>query len=235
MNAVFVTGTDTEVGKTVVCGLLARYLLERNSRVVTQKWIQTGSPAFSTDIASHLRSMKKTKKDVQPRLSDMAPYTFRFPASAHLAAKLEQKRISPAKIKKSFTRLTKDFDLVIVEALGGVLVPYNKKKLVVDIAEELKLPAIIVAKNTLGAINHTLLTIEALKQRNMKILGIIFNEQAKKEDQVILKDNPKIIKSLTGENILGMLPWQKDSELLYKAFRPIGKKLFDKICGETGK
>ena len=225
MKAVFVTGTDTEVGKTVVCGLLARHLLDKGCNAVTQKWIQTGSRGFPEDIGVHLKLMGKTKADIKKYLSYIAPYMFRLPASAHLAAASQEKSISAAKIKNCFKKLAEDFDFVVVEGIGGALVPFNKKRLVIDIAVELGLPVIIVAKNKLGAINHTLLTIEAVRARGLKILGIIFNGQAVKEDKTVLEDNPKIIKALAGERILGNLPWSKDKDLLYRAFAPIVNKL----------
>jgi len=224
LNAVFITGTDTGVGKTVIAGLLGRYLLDKGLSVITQKWIQTGD--WPADIEVHLELMGRTRKDIIKYLPYMVPYRFEFAASAHLAARLENKRINPAKIKNSFRLLAKEFDFVIVEGLGGALVPYNGKRLLIDIAKELGLTVVIVVNNRLGAINHTLLTVEAIKSRAMKIAGIVFNSRQRKEDKIILEDNPRIIKALTGETIAGILPWSKNRESLHKAFVPIG----DRIC-----
>jgi len=235
VNSVLITGTDTAVGKTVVCGLLGRYLLEKGRNPVTQKWIQTGSRGFPSDIAVHLKLMGKKKSDVEKYLPHITPYTFTLAASAHLAASCENKKISERKIKYSFRMLKKHFDFVIVEAIGGALVPFNKSKFVIDIAKDLNLPVIIVAKNKLGAINHTLLTIEAIKARQLKILGIIFNDSPKRENMVILQDNPKIIKTISGKMILGNLPWLKNQNLLYKAFLPIGDAILTQLTGKTPK
>ena len=229
MGGVFVTGTDTEVGKTVVCGLLARYLEEKGHRVITQKWIQTGSPGFPIDIASHLKLMHKSKKQMQDYLPLMVPYNFAFPASAHLAAALEKKKISAAKIRGSFQKLSNEFDFVIVEGIGGALVPYNKKKVVIDIAAKLDLPVVIVAKNKLGVINHTLLTIEAAGKRRMTIAGIIFTGSNKQDDKIILEDNRQIIKALGRVRILGQLPWKKNIAELQNDFVPIGNKLLRQL------
>jgi len=227
MNAVFVTGTDTEVGKTVVCGLLGRFLLDAGCNAVTQKWIQTGCNGFPADIDVHLELMGKSRQDLKDFLPDVCPYRFSFPASGHLAAELEGKTIEPAKIKDSFCKLRKNFDFIIAEGIGGVLVPFDRQSLVIDIAKELELPVVIVAANKLGAINHTLLTIEAVKARGLKILGIIFNSRCEKEktDEIILADNLRIIGTLSGEEILGRLPWSEDLSLLHKAFVPIGEKI----------
>ena len=225
MRAFFVTGTDTGTGKSVISGLLARYLLGKGYRVITQKWIQTGSKNFSKDVELHLKLMKRKKRHIKKYLSYVSPYTFKFASSPHLAAALEKKRISADKIKKSFRFLSDKFDFVIVEGVGGALVPFSNKKLVIDIAKELGLAVLVVAGNRLGAINHTLLTLEAIKKRNMKTIGIIFNNQPRKTGDVILKNNPRIIEKLTGETILGVLPRMKNKEQLYKKFTPIGKKI----------
>jgi len=207
MRAVFITGTDTGVGKTTVTGLLGRFLLDNGHRAITQKWIQTGSDKFPEDIVRQ-------------------PYTFKFPASPHLAARLERKTISKARIKKSFLFLKDRFDFVIVEGIGGALVPFNGKDLVIDIAKELDMPVLLVVANKLGCINHTLLTIEAIKRRGMKIVGIIFNNnQSAETENIISKDNPRIIKKLTGEKILGVLPYSKNEAKLYQSFVPIAKKV----------
>lgn len=201
MKAIFVTGTDTGVGKTVVTGLLARSLLDEGLNVITQKWIQTGSKGFPEDIDTHLKLMGKKKSDIKKYLSFVCPYNFRFASSPHLAARLEKRRINKEKIKKSFKFLQKTHDFVIVEGIGGALVPYNRKRLVIDIAKELNLPVLIVAENRLGAINHVLLTVEAVKNRGMDIIGIIFNARHKRTDKKILQDNIRIIKRLISRNI----------------------------------
>lgn len=207
MNALFVTGTDTGVGKSIVTGLLGRYLLDKGHSVITQKWIETGSKNFSQDIDLHLEIMGKKRRQIKDYLSYVSPYNFRFASSPHLAARLKRKRICIDRIKKSFNFLQNKFDYVIVEGTGGALVPINERRLVIDIAKELRLPVLIVAGNRLGAINHTLLTVEAIRKRHMRIIGIIFNNTCKDTDRLILRDNVRIVKRLTRERILGVIPW----------------------------
>jgi dethiobiotin synthetase len=227
-NAIFVTGTDTGVGKTVVTGLLARLLKEKGYRVITQKWVQTGSSGFSADIDAHLAIMGANRNHIKKYLPHVSPYMFKEPCSPHFASKIGGKKISAEKIKRSFEVLSREFDFVIVEGVGGALVPFNGKRLVIDIAKELALPVVVVAGNKLGGINHTLLTIEALKNRKMKLSGVIFNN-AKGEDKKILVDNPRIIQSLSREKLLGVLPWIQGCDRLYKKFIPIGQRLLKVI------
>jgi len=225
MKGIFITGTDTGVGKTVVTGLLARYILDRGCSVITQKWIQTGSKGFPADIDMHLSLMGKRRKDIKEYAPYVCSYNLRSPSSPHLAAGLERKRIDLKRIKEGYRFLSKRFDFIIVEGVGGALVPYSSKGLVIEVAGELKLPALIVADNRLGAINHTVLTVEALRKRDMDITGVVFNNISKIRDSVILKNNPDIIRALTGENILGVLPHFNDKNKLHKAFEPIGKRI----------
>jgi len=228
MKAIFITGTDTGVGKSVVAGLLARYARERGWGVITQKWIQTGSRNFSQDIRLHLKIMQRSKADINDYLDSVCPYTFKAPLSPHKASQLENKRINPERIKESFRLLSRAFDLVIVEGIGGALVPYNTRNLVIDIARDLNLAVLLVAQNKLGAINHTFLTIEALGARKLEILGIVFNN-APKQDRIILQDNPRIIQQLTRQKIFGVLPWRRDYSTLYKNFMPIGRKILRQL------
>ncbi|MEK6732673.1 MAG: dethiobiotin synthase [Candidatus Omnitrophota bacterium] len=225
MKGVFVTGTDTGVGKTIVTGLLARYLLENGSNVITQKWVQTGCSDFtSTDVRLHLKIMGRGKKDIKDYLNHVLPYMFKTAGSPHLASSIENKRIYPDKIIKSFRILSGSFDFVIAEGTGGVLTPFNKKRLLIDIVKKLDLAVLIVAQNKLGAINHTLLTIEALRRRCIKILGIVFNNP-KSGNKIVLRDNPLIIKALSHEKVLGVLSRNNRLDNLYQEFIPIGKRI----------
>ena len=229
MSGIFVTGTDTGVGKTIITGLLAKFLDDKGYKVITQKWVETGSVGFSKDVSFHLKLLGKRKQELKSHFSDISPYTFKFASSPHLASSLEKRKISIERIKKSFKSLEKAFDFVVVEGVGGALVPLNKKKLVIDVAKELNLSVLIVVGNKLGAINHTLLTIEALKARKMKIAGIVFNNLKDKENNMILKDNPKIIEAISGQKISGSLPWTKDKNIRHESFKKIGKKILSNL------
>ena len=231
VKAVFVAGTDTGAGKTVVTGLLSRYLIKKGYRAVTQKWVQTGSAKFSHDIDTHLRLMKRRRKDFNGYLSFMSPYIFDLASSPHLAARLEKGKIDINKIRKYMASLSKNFDIVIIEGTGGLLVPLNKKILLIDVIRRFRLPALLVVENKLGAINHALLSIEALIRRGIKIIGLIFNNtsEAKDRESLILKDNPLIVKALTDVRILGALPFTRNIDFLYRRFTPIGDKIMARL------
>ena len=228
-RSIFVTGTGTGVGKTVVTGLLARFLSETGLSTVTQKWVQTGSRGFSEDIAVHLRLMGKSEKDFEAYLPHMAPYTFGFPSSPHLAARLENRAIDTKKILDSFYLLKNDFDAVVVEGTGGLMVPLNRREMVIDICEKARIPVLLVVNNGLGAINRTILSVEALRKRGIEILGLVFNRISVGEDETILKDNLSIINEFTGLDVYGELPALEDTDALYRAFLPMARKILKKL------
>ena len=228
-NGVFVTGTDTGVGKTLVTGLLARFMIERGLGVVTQKWVQTGAPGVAEDVLTHFTIMGADEFEFREYMPDMAPYIFSLPASPHLAALEEGYKIEPAMIEAAFNRLAGRFDFVIVEGSGGVMVPVDEKTTMLDIARRLELPVIIVAANRLGAINQCLLTVEAAHKRGIEILGIVFNRQLHVTDERILKDNPYIISKFANVETLGELSHLPRLDALYAEFAPIGHRIIEKL------
>jgi len=218
MNAIFIAGTDTGVGKTLVTGLLANYLIGKGKSVVTQKWIAAGN---ADDIRTH---SKITGFAGRENRGLRVPYSFKFAASPHLSARLEGKSIDGKKIKKAFLELVRRYDFVIVEGTGGILVPVGRKNLLIDIVEALRLPVILVVHNRLGAINHALLSIEALKRRKIPIIGMVFNNLSKTK-KIILDDNQRIVEEISGVAVLGELPRSGDIEALKKKFKAIGDKI----------
>lgn len=222
-KSLFITGTNTGVGKTVVCGCLARFLSRQGINVGIQKWVSTGNKYTSEDIEYSLALQGRSiDKSDDPTL--LSPYTFDFPSSPHLAAELEGEKISLGKIKKSYYALLDRHDLLLVEGVGGVLVPLTRDYLLIDLMADLALPVLIVAHSGLGTINHSLLTIEALRKRNINIVGMVFNF-AGEGDRIIEDDNMKIIAHLGGIHVFGSLPKVDSQEMLIERFELIGENI----------
>ncbi len=230
-KSVFVIGTDTGVGKTIITGLLGRFLLNQGINVIVQKWIQTGSINYPSDLDTSLSLMAVKRKDIGNNIKKLNSYNLKLPASPHLAAQAEKRKLRPDKIINDFKLIEKKYDFTIAETAGGALVPLNQSTLIIDIAKKLKLPVLIVAANKLGAINHTFLTVEAVRRRKMEISGVIFNNLTKGGNKLIKEDNIKIIKKLTGAKVLGSLSYSKDGKNLYNNFLPIGKKFLSGLGG----
>jgi len=171
---IFIAGIDTDVGKTIITGLLAKYLLSKNKTVITQKIAQTGCKGISEDIIKHREIM-----DVELFADDIdkttCPYVFDLPASPHLSAQLQDIEIDINTITESTIKLNNKYEHVIIEGVGGVFVPLTRKYSTLDYLAEQKHDVIIVSTPKLGSINHTLMTIDALFKKNINILGIVYN------------------------------------------------------------
>jgi dethiobiotin synthetase len=191
MSTYFITGIDTDAGKSVVTGLLLKYLLTQNTKAITLKLTQTGCEGIAEDILTH-REMSGTGILQEDREGKTCPYIFKFPASPHLSAELEQREISPEKIISAVADLNTDYETVLVEGAGGFMVPLTRKLLTADLVAEQGWPLILVSSGKLGSINHTLLTIEAAKNRNLHIAGVVYNNYPV-GDPAITADSKSII------------------------------------------
>ena len=192
-RVIFVAGIDTGIGKTVACGMLARALLDRGRSVITQKLVQTGCRGLSSDIRAHRRAMgiALTPED---RSGLTCPYVFRFPASPHLAAAREGVRINPARIASATRRLAGLYDYVLIEGVGGIDVPLRDGLTTLDYLARHRFPVIVVSSSRLGSINHTMLTLRALRSRGLKAAGIVYNRYPR-GNRAIALDTRRVLAS----------------------------------------
>jgi dethiobiotin synthetase len=169
LNGVFVTGTGTEVGKTVVAAAIARTLAAEGKRVAVFKPAVTGlEEPTETDHALLRRAAGSTQDD-----DEIAPYRFGPPASPHLAAETAGEEILPARLIAAARAAGAGADALVCEGVGGLLVPLSADYLVRDLAAELALPLVIAAPPGLGTINHALLTIEAARAAGLEVVAIV--------------------------------------------------------------
>ena len=187
MRPIFVTGIGTEVGKTVVSAILVEALC-------ADYW----KPVQAGDLEE--TDTDRVRKLVTNKLAHFHPETvrLRIPASPHAAAKLEGRKIDLDRFE--LPSATRGRPLVI-EGAGGVLVPINERHSMVDLIAKLRCETVVVSRNYLGSINHTLLTIEALRRRGIKILGLVFNGAENSETE-------SVILSRTGVALLGCVRWE---------------------------
>ncbi len=231
MKGVFVTGTGTGVGKTVVCGLLAGFLRARGMRVTTQKWVETGVTDGPSDIDVHRRLMGDPGPAPEPPLADRCPYRFSLPSSPHLAAAHEGRRVDPAVIEAAYRRLAETHDVVLVEGAGGFLVPLSEELLTGDLVARIGLPVLVVAGNRLGCVNDALLTVEAVRRRGVPLSGLVFNRLLGEGDGTraeVLADNPRIVAEITQAPVLGEVPFLSDPARGAEAFAPVGRAFLER-------
>ncbi len=167
----FVTGTDTGVGKTVVSCALVRGLRERGLDVGAMKPIETGvGPEGPLDALA-----LQAAAGGEDALEDVCPQRFALPAAPTVAARAEGRGVELWAIQRAYERLRARHECVIAEGAGGLLVPATEELSMADLARELDLPLIVVARASLGTINHTLLTLEAAVERGLAVAGVVIS------------------------------------------------------------
>jgi len=192
MSAYFISGIDTAAGKSVAAGMLAKYLISTGKKVITQKLVQTGCDGISEDIQTH-RTIMGLPLLPEDASGLTCSYTFKFPASPHLAASLEKQVIDPAIITAATEHLAETYDIILIEGAGGISVPLNMDMLTADYLEQTQYPLILVCSGRLGSINHALLSLEVVRRRNIPVAGIIYN-LFPAADPVITADTRQVLK-----------------------------------------
>lgn len=187
----FISGIDTNIGKSIATGWLAKILLQKGVKTITQKLVQTGNNKYSEDIELHRKIM-----NIEMLPEDIAgltaPVIFTYPASPHLAAEIDKKELDINRITHASSILKKQYDVVLLEGAGGLMVPLTSNLLTIDYIAQLKYPIILVTSGRLGSINHTLLSLESIRNRNMKLHSVIYNLSPQTDD-LISRDSLKII------------------------------------------
>lgn len=226
-SGIFVTGTDTGVGKTITSAALLCALKSAGIDAVYMKPVQSGCRQKSGQLIAPDFELVCSLAGACPPKSErpfMTPYRFRRACSPHLAADLEKRPVFPGKIINSFNALKKLHDFVVVEGAGGVLTPLSWKYSMLDLMKSLSLPVILVAKPGVGTINHTLLSLRELRRANLKILGVVFNHSSGKGEGIIEKSNKITIERLGRVPVIAELPFFRAS-LISRAFSRKAAKL----------
>lgn len=174
MTTLCICGIDTGIGKSVVTGLLARYLDEQGRKVITQKPVQTGCEGQSEDILTHRRLMETgwLEEDEQ-RLT--CPYTFSLPGSPLLAARHDGMTIDLETISTTTKVLEQKYEWVLLEGAGGLMVPLTEDILFIDYLKQQNYPLLLVTSPRLGSINHTLMSLEIIDSYGLQLAGLVYN------------------------------------------------------------
>lgn len=205
-KGIFITGSDTEVGKTVIGGGLAAILREEGYDVGVMKPVTSGAVSRGGKLVSEDAEflVKMAKVTDPPDL--VCPYLFEKPVSPHHAAKAMGVEIDLDKIMDAFTDLSKLHDIVIVEGAGGLYAPLKEGKFIGDLARMMNLPALIVSHPFLGSINHTLMTVGAAETLGLATVGIVFNQWRKRK---FPEPDFDLIEKSGGVKVLGLTPFIK--------------------------
>ncbi len=200
-KGLFITGTDTGVGKTILAAGLAASLKNSGIDIGVMKPVETGFSARTSD-AVFLKKMAGVKDS----LDSICPYRFKNPLSPFTAAKIEKVSIRLERIARAYEGLLQNHQSLLVEGAGGLLVPITRQKMMADLALYLKLPILIISRTGLGTINHTLLSVEAARQRGVEVAGVIFNHLSPRMG-LAEKTNPSVMAHFLDVPILGEVPY----------------------------
>ena len=202
----FITGTDTGVGKTFIAGGLASLYGKRGVRVGVMKPVESGCKRLADGLHPHdalfLKEMALSTDDVDR----IVPYRLEHPLTPSVAAELEGVVIDLEAIKDVYQQLESRYDLMLVEGAGGLLAPLYKSATSVDLVRLLDIPLIVVARNALGTINHTLLTVEHALYSGLTVAGIILNT-CDPDPDISVETNHQVIRQLSGLPLLGTIPY----------------------------
>lgn len=201
----FVTGTDTEVGKTLVSGALILKLRKQGINTIGFKPVVAGTyqDANGITLNEDLETLRIASNLDVDELS-LCPYVLNQPAAPHLVAREQGLRLEMNVINQAFRNIQNQADCVVVEGAGGLLIPLNDKEDLGDFAIEINLPIILVVGMKLGCINHALLTCEAIKARNLNIAGWVANTL--NTEMPLLQENLQTLKARITAPFLGLIP-----------------------------
>lgn len=196
--ALFVSGIDTDAGKTYATAWLAGRLAAGGRSVITQKFIQTGCSGSSEDIEAHRRlcGLPMLPEDLD---GTTAPIIFTYPASAQLAARIDGRNIDLGLADRSTALLTARYDCVLIEGAGGLMVPISDDCFTIDYVASRHLPLALVTNGRLGSINHTVLSLEAISSRGIELAAVIYNHHFD-SDPLIAEDTRAFIGRYTARH-----------------------------------
>lgn len=183
-KTVFISGIDTDAGKSIVTGLMALSLKHKGVNVITQKFVQTGNTTSSEDIEKHREIMGVESYSVDTDRTT-CPIIFTYPCSPHLAAEIDNTTIDVDLITNATKKLEGQFEKVLLEGAGGLYVPLSREYYTIDYVQEHKLPLILVTSSKLGSINHTLMSLELCKNRGINVVGLVYNEFPNDSEQIL--------------------------------------------------
>ena len=211
MQGLFVTGTDTGVGKTAVAAGLTRMLRRAGVDAMTFKPVQTGSdsvpknsPLQAPDVRFCLAAAELTPTEQELPL--ICPYRYKPACSPHLAGRLAGEYPDVERIADCAQALLENRDALIIEGAGGVMAPLNEEQTMLDLMARLGAPVLLVARGSLGTINHTLLSLAALNSAGVEVIGVVFNDPTAIEANFIRRDNPAAVAQFAKIDILGDIP-----------------------------
>jgi dethiobiotin synthetase len=211
-SGLFITGTDTGVGKTIVTAALAIVLRRRGTDVGVMKPVATGCVRRREGLVSEDAEFLAQAADAPESLDEIAPIRLAEPLAPTVAAARAGRPLDLEPMWAAWRRLSATHEIMLVEGIGGILCPVTPAESVADLAKGFGLPLVVVARATLGTINHTAMTVEAARSRGLEVAGIIINRYDRDLEDVAQLTAPDEIQRVTGAPVLGLVPDDKSTD-----------------------
>jgi len=211
-GGVFVTGTSTGVGKTIVAAGIAWAARKRKIDVGVMKPFASAEKVFSSKYRSEDTALLAKASGTIDNDTEMNPFFYSIPASPMMAAEIEGGNVDIEKAAKACSLLSTRHQFLVVEGIGGIMVPLTENKYVADFARLVDLPIVVVALASLGTLNHTLLTLKACRDYNLEVKGVIVNMMPDKPNLVEAMV-PRAIEKTSGIPVLGIVPLSKNKNV----------------------
>jgi len=212
-HGLFITGTDTGVGKTIVTAALAIVLRRRGLDAGVMKPVATGCVRSREGLVSEDAEFLAQAADAPESLDEIAPIRLAEPLAPTIAAARAGRPLDLNPMWAAWRRLSATHEIMLVEGIGGILCPVTPDAFIGDLAKGFGLPLVIVARATLGTINHTALTVEAARARGLEVAGIVINRYDRDREDVAQLTAPDEIQRATGATVLGLVPDDKMTNL----------------------
>jgi dethiobiotin synthetase len=215
----FITGTDTGVGKTIVAGAVIKALAFLGVRTGVMKPIESGCGREGGMLIPFDGMFLKQAAHVDEQITLVTPCCLESPLAPLAASERDMAGIDLDEIRQSFSSLSKKYAAMVVEGIGGLMVPISEDYYVIDLAREFGLPLLVVAKPGLGTVNHTMLTVKCALDAGLDVAGVIINYRQPPEGSLAEKTNPKLLGQVCPVPVVGTFPYLKnlDEEEIAKA------------------
>jgi len=208
-KGLFITGTDTGVGKTLIAGAIARILAGAGKRVGVFKPVATGCRREREGLVSEDAEFLAHCANSEFPLSVINPVGFEIPAAPFVCEDAENKKVDFEQIASAYEYICKESDIIIVEGIGGIRVPVSKGADVLDLAKAFGLPVVVVARPSLGTINHTLLTIEAVRGAGLTLAGVVISGYDEQTADFAIRTNAATISRCGDVRVLAVVPFDE--------------------------
>lgn len=209
-KGLFITATDTGVGKTVVAGALIRGLKAEGRRVCGMKPVESGCRREGEELIPADGTFLREVSGVSEPVEQITPCRLEHPLAPMVAAEMESRKIDAVKLEGAIERLAGRYEVLVVEGIGGLLVPITRDYSVLDMARAAGFPLVVVASPALGTISHTLLTVNHALGEGLAVAGVIINYARPPENTLAERTNPGAIRKLCPVPLLGVMPFLPD-------------------------